>query len=128
MKTPVPVHTLSDADRVAFDGYLAKWQAKLGLQDWRIKRAAKPASKANMAEVKIFHKSRMANIYLGVDFGQNTPVSPASLESSAVHELIHVLLAELVNQIEYGIEGVALDSAEHRVIHVVEHLLLTKEA
>jgi hypothetical protein len=122
--TKAPDHPLSDDDKAAFDLFVTVWQERLGLQDWRIKRAKKTAAKANMAEVKIFHPNRMANVYLGASFGPNTTVTPGALEGTALHELLHVFLAELVNQTEYGIEGEALESAEHRVIHVLEKLLM----
>lgn len=115
---------LSDDDKAAFDLFLIAWQDRLGLHDWRIRRAKKPAAKSNMAEVKIFHRNRLANVYLGDTFGVNTRPTPDTIEATALHELLHVLLAELVNQTEYGIEGEALESAEHRVIHVLEKLLM----
>lgn len=121
-----PANPLSDSDKEAFDLYLLAWQERLGLQDWRVNRSKrKTASKANMAETKVYHRNRLANIFLGTDMG-GAPVDAHTLESLALHELLHVFLAELVNQIEYGIEGPALDSAEHRVVHVLEKLLMTK--
>lgn len=121
-----PVTRLSEADKAEFDRQLAVWQARLGLNDWRIGRALQPSSKPNMAQVKLYHPNRMASVFLGEDFGPNTPITPASIEYAALHELLHVLLGELTNQVEYGIEGAARDSAEHRVIHTLEKLLMTK--
>lgn len=119
-----PANPLSDADKEAFDLYLLAWQDRLGLQDWRVNRSKrKTASRANMAETKVYHRNRLANIFLGTDMG-GAPVTAETLESLALHELLHVFLAELVNQVEYGIEGSALDSAEHRVVHVLEKLLM----
>ena len=120
---PAPVSPVSPDDRIAFEAYLLAWQDRLGLQDWRIRLAKKNASAQNMAEAKIFHVNRMANIFLGRDFG-GAGVSPQTLEATALHELLHVFLCELVNQTEYGIDGEPLQSAEHRVIHVLEKLLL----
>ena len=116
-----PAPNLLTADQhEAFDLYVKEWQERLGLLDWRIERTRKKTK--NMAEVVMDHKSRMANYRVG-DFGA-TPVSPESIESTVVHELLHVLLYELVNQIEIGLTDVALESAEHRVVHVLEKLLL----
>lgn len=122
----MPVYMLTAEDKLAFIQYVKFWGEKLGLQDWRITVAKKAASGSNMAEVKIFHKNRMANVYLGKDFGQNTPVTPESLEKTALHELLHVFMAEITNQIEYGITGESLESAEHRVIHILEERLTKK--
>jgi hypothetical protein len=115
-----PPNPLSPEQVDAFDLYVKAWQEKLGLQDWRLERARRKSR--HMAEVKIYHKARLANYMVG-DFG-GAVINAESLESTALHELLHVLLAELVNQAEYGIEGEALESAEHRVIHVLEKLLL----
>jgi hypothetical protein len=124
MSTTPPRNPLTESDKDAFDVYLLHWQEVLGLIDWRIRRSRKkPAAKANMADIKIYHVPRMANVFLGDDFG-GMPVTDESLSEVALHECLHVLLAELVNQVDYGIEGAARDSAEHRVVHVLEKLLL----
>jgi hypothetical protein len=104
----------------AFNLYVRVWQERLGLNDWRIVHSRRKTR--SMAEVTIHHKARLATYRVG-DFGAEA-ITPESIEATALHELLHVLLAELTNQAEYGIEGEALESAEHRVIHVLEKLLL----
>ena len=115
---------LTEDDKRAFDGYVKVWQERLGLIDWRIERSKK--STKNMSEVVIYHPNRLANYRIGDDFGA-TSVTPESLEATALHEVLHVLICELVNQQAYGIDGAVLQSAEHRVVHVLEKLLMLKE-
>jgi hypothetical protein len=122
MKQP-PRNPVSPDDREAFKTYLLSWQDRLGLQGWRVHPSSKPATAGAMASVTCDHKARLASVRLGKDFGGEA-VTPESLEGTALHELLHVLLYELCNQVEIGLEGEALDSAEHRVIHVLERLLL----
>ncbi len=122
MKKP-PRNPVTADDREAFKTYLLLWQDRLGLQGWRVHLQSKPSPAGTMANVESHHKARLANVKLGTDFG-GTPVTAESLEGTALHELLHVLLYELCNQVEIGLEGEALDSAEHRVIHVLERLLL----
>lgn len=112
--------TLTPAEHDLFDAFVEKWQDRLGLKDWRIERSTKPTR--YMADVTIEHSSRLAHYRLG-PFGA-APVTPESIEATALHELLHVLLAELVNQVDYGITGTVLESAEHRVVHVLEKLLM----
>ncbi len=121
--TKPPRNPVSADDKEAYRTFLLLWQDRLGLHDWRINLRDKPAPKALMADVECFHKARLANFRLGSGFG-GTPVTPESLESTALHEMLHVLLHELTNQVVIGLEGEPLDSAEHRVIHVLENLLL----
>lgn len=116
---PAP-NNLTPDQHEAFDLYVKEWQERLGLQGWRIERSRKKTK--NMAEVVMDHKSRLA-VYKVGDFGA-TVVSPESIESTVVHELLHIVLYELINQIEIGLTDVALESAEHRVIHMLEKLLL----
>ena len=72
-----------------FDGYIAKWQVILNLCDWRIEKGQKSAKNA-MASVEFHSPARLATYRLG-DFG-STPITETSLEQTAVHELLHVVL------------------------------------
>jgi hypothetical protein len=119
-KAPPP-NPMTEENKDAFDLYVRVWRERLGLIDWRVARSRKKTK--NMAEVQCFHKDRLVSYRIGDDFGA-TPVTSKSIESTALHELLHVLLYELVNQSECGLEGDALSSAEHRVINALGHLLM----
>jgi hypothetical protein len=109
----------------AFSGYVKDWQARLGLQGWRITVSQKHAKAGNMAEVaEIDTPALLAAIKLGKDW-KGYPVTPHSLEQTAVHELLHILLHELVEQAQSkAVTHDELQTAQHRVINVLETLLV----
>ena len=107
---------LTVEDCAEFDRYILKWQKLLNLSDWRIERGNGQSAK-NMAEVCFDPGARMAVYKVGQSFGA-TPVTPTTLEETAVHELLHVLLFDLLQCAPGELEG-----AEHRVINVLEKLL-----
>jgi hypothetical protein len=110
--------------REAFQRYLKKWQSALGLTDWRLVVSPKPTK--NMADVQIQHDARLARLRFGSDFGA-TPINEEALESTALHELLHVVLCELRHSVTYGItDEDVLNSSEHRVINMLTALLLSK--
>jgi hypothetical protein len=107
-----------------FDEYVVKWQALLNLCDWRIERVNKPAKNA-MASVEFHFPARLAVYKLG-DWGA-TPITAKSLEQTAVHELLHVVLYDLIAISQNrDTKEEELEAAEHRVINIFERLL-TKE-
>jgi len=110
------VNELTDADCLAFDGYVQKWQRLLNLSDWRIERADKRTKRA-MAEVTFDKPARLATYRIGTSFGA-CQVTPDSLERTALHELLHVLLHDALEDPN--------DSTEHRVINVLEKLLMER--
>ncbi len=115
---------LSPEQQREFDACIGLWQRRLGLIDWRIERSRKTTR--NMAEVLIHHPDRLALYRVG-DFGA-AAITSETIEATALHEALHVLLCELTNSADYGIEGEPLRSAEHRVINVLEKLLLQGSA
>lgn len=115
---------VSQADAVIFDGFVLKWQARLNLGDWRIERGRKPA-KGAMATVEFDEPARLATYKLG-DFGAEA-ITPQSLEKTAVHELLHILLHDLITVAQDRASTPdALEAVEHRVVNVLEKLLVDK--
>jgi hypothetical protein len=108
------------ADAKLFDDFVKKWQAKLSLGDWRIERGTKPAKSA-MASVEFTPSARLCTYRLG-DFGAEQ-ITPKSLEATVIHELLHVLLFDLINTASDKSTDEELEAAEHRVINVLEQLL-----
>jgi hypothetical protein len=108
------VNELTPEDCEAFDKYVAKWQRNLSLMDWRIERSSK-RSKRYMAEVSFDDEARLATYRIGVSFG-SAKVTPDSLERTALHEVLHVLLHDLL--------GTPDDATEHRVINVLEKIFM----
>jgi hypothetical protein len=119
MRHPV---TPEDADKLA--EYVTKWQTRLGRADWRIVRSAK-RPKGVCAEVaKMDLEQRLATYRVGMDFGAE-PVTAESLEDTAVHELFHILLHELIETAKrQDATTDQIRSAEHRIINTLTPLLL----
>jgi hypothetical protein len=111
------MNDLTNEHCAEFDRYVVKWQKILNLSDWRIERSGR-RSKRSMAEISFDRNARLACYQIGVSFG-GASVTPESLEVTALHELLHVLLHDLI----YA-EPAALEGAEHRVINVLEKLLI----
>ena len=119
MKVRNPV---SAENALLFDSYIIKWQAKLNLNDWRIERGSLPAKNA-MASVEFNDPARLATYRLG-DFGAEA-ITPVSLEKTAIHELLHIMLHDLIETAQDKFEPDQLEAAEHRVINLFEKILLT---
>lgn len=120
MKNPV---TLADADK--FAGYIGKWQTLLNLHDWRITRRGTTAAKGAMADVAISASDKLAQWRIGRHFGAEV-VNDYTLESTACHELLHVLLTDFKEVVASKPADEILDAAEHRVIHTLERLLVKR--
>jgi hypothetical protein len=119
MKNPV-----SSDDARVFDVFVAKWQQRLSLGDWRIERGRKPA-KCAMASVEFDEPARLATYRLG-DFGDEE-ITVQSLERTAIHELLHVFLHDLIAAAQdRAAPPEHLEAAEHRCINVMERLLAEK--
>lgn len=119
-----PANPVSKDDADKFAAYVATWREVLSLGDWRIAVSEKRSGRKVMAEVVKFDlEQRSATIRLGKDFG-NTAVNEHSLKETALHEVLHVFLYELVmTAIDEGEPTDKVGSAEHRCINVLERLL-----
>src|ERR1700761_2196895 len=93
MKKPL-VNPVLPEHVAEFDLFVKKWQEILNLKDWRIERSTQPAGKGAMAQISVDPDARLAIYQLGVSFGVSE-VTPESLERTAMHELMHVVLHPL---------------------------------
>ena len=106
---------------VLFAKSIDKWQQVLSLGDWRIEKGSKPAKEA-MASVEFNQAARLAVYRLG-DFGAEK-ITEESLDRTALHELLHVFLHDLVmvaSDPKSSDEDIEMQ--EHRVINLLEKLL-----
>lgn len=114
-----PKRLLTDEENAHFDACMAEWQIRLNLSDWRIERAVGLA-KGAMASVVTNYGARLASYRTGDWKGD--PVTPDAIKATALHEMLHVLLAELLN-FKNSADAELLESAEHRVVNTLEKLL-----
>ena len=108
-------------DVALFAKSVQKWQQVLSLGDWRIEKGMKPA-KAAMASVEFTPAARLAVYRLG-DFGAEK-ITPESLDQTALHELLHVFLHDLMTVAQDPKSSQdEIEMQEHRVINLLEKLL-----
>lgn len=118
-----PANPVTEADRARFAQFIRKWQALLCLADWRYVIDEKPSK--YMAEIFSQESDhRLVRIRLGAHFGQAV-VNDETMESTAIHENLHVLLHGLIEACikdsEYSDQ---VRAEEHRAITVLERLIL----
>ena len=108
-------------DVALFAKSVKKWQQVLSLGDWRLEKGMKPA-KAAMASVEFNDIARLATYRLG-DFGAEK-ITPDSLDKTALHELLHVFLHDLITVAQDPKSSQdEVDTQEHRVVNLLENLL-----
>jgi hypothetical protein len=108
-------------DVALFAKSVQKWQQVLSLGDWRIEKGIKPAKSA-MASVEFNDIARLATYRLG-DFGAEK-ITPDSLDKTALHELLHVFLHDLITVAQDPKSSQdEIDTQEHRVVNLLENLL-----
>ena len=112
-------------DVQVFAQSVRKWQKVLNLGDWRIEKGSKAAKEA-MASVEFNQNARLATYRLG-DFGAEK-ITPDSLDKTALHELLHVFLYDLMCvATDPKSSDEDIEMQEHRVINLLENLL-TKDS
>jgi hypothetical protein len=109
---------LDEAQATLFDNSMSKWQARLNLSDWRVERSKK-RTKA-MASMWFDHGAKLAAYNTG-DFGAEE-ITPASIDETALHEMLHVLLADFAITLANTDNAVLREAAEHRVVNTLEKL------
>jgi hypothetical protein len=108
-------------DAAHFAQSVRKWQSILNLGDWRIEKGLKPAKNA-MASVEFNEGARLATYRLG-DFGAEK-ITKESLDQTALHELLHVFLHDLMTVAQDPRSNPEqLEAEEHRVVNLLEKLL-----
>lgn len=125
--TKHPPNPVSKEAADKFSAYVSNWREVLSLGDWRIAVSEKRATRKVMAEVFKFDlEQRSATIRLGKDF-HLTPVTDHNLNETALHEVLHIFLHELITVAQTeGVDPDTLSSAEHRVVNVLEKLLVDR--
>jgi hypothetical protein len=115
---------VTDADVEYFDRAVVKWQALLNLRDWRIVRESARDLKHMASLTGVEHPHKLARYRVGVDF-KSAAVTPQSLESTALHELLHLLLRPMLDvAMAEGDHNDSVMEYEHAVIVILEQLLM----
>lgn len=114
---------LTPAEDAEFDGYVADWARQLGLDDWDFYRGAGKPKNA-MADITPNVAARYGKIRTG-NWTHIDP-TPAALARIALHEVLHVFLAELIAAAESDSHD-WLASVEHRVVNVLVKRLTTED-
>ena len=97
-----------------FDERMKHWQERLNLNHWRIERSpGRP--KGVMTDVAFDGDAMLANYRVGRSFG-GSPVTLETIDATALHESLHILLFDLRTN--------PSDVTEHGVINILEKLLL----
>jgi hypothetical protein len=107
------------ADAKLFDDFVKKWQKRLNLSDWRIEFNDKETK--SMACVTYNAPARLAIYQLGSFHSEK--ITSESLEATALHELLHIFLYDLIEAANSKCTPEELEAAEHKCINVLEKLL-----
>ena len=106
-----------------FSEAVYKWQQTLGLLDWSI-YLAHEADSEGYGSCTPNNTGRVATITLNTEWDDMRPITPGSLDTVALHEMLHLLLADLTWLIEcrYLTESDIMP-AEHAAIRRLEKAL-----
>ena len=118
-----PANPVTDDHAQQFAACVVFWADVLGLHDWRIVVSEKRSNRKVMAEVYKFDlEQRSASIRMGRDFG-GAEVTERGISDLALHECLHIFFHEMIQFAQSGGLQEDIDSAEHRLINVLERRL-----
>lgn len=111
-------------DYALFKGYCDVWLKKLGLNRWAVYYYHEEIEEAYAQTVWNIN-GMCASIRLSTHWDEGRELNNKTLEQLALHEVLHVLLAELINHAEdrYTKDG-DIQAAEHAIIRQLENTLL----
>jgi hypothetical protein len=96
-------------------------QTKLNLNNWRIERGMGKATKGTYADISVSWEDRLAIVSLGDDW-QSLEINEDSLDSTALHEVLHVFTKSLIYAC-LSKDTALIESEEHSMVVVLEKLL-----
>lgn len=95
----------------------------LGLHDWEFRLYHNDTRKDCLAHYSLLHEGKAADITLTREW-QDMPITNEAIKSAARHEVLHILLADLVYLAHARQTGEHdIETAEHAIIHRLERLL-----
>ena len=103
-----------------------KWLANFGLVSWEVVCLHKELQEPRLAECGTDPVGNFADLTLGTAWG-NLPCTSASLDQTACHEVLHILLAKLTTIAgERWVTERELENGEHAVIRALLQFLFPK--
>lgn len=107
-----------------FKRYSLDWQKKLGLLDWEIGFRHEPIKHA-YARTRWKMSAAFATVSFCTNWESELELSQANIQKTALHEMLHLLLAQMVCEAEDRYTNqTAIDIAEHRIIRTLESVFL----
>jgi hypothetical protein len=105
--------------------YVTEWQEVLCLQNWQIYVGQKKLADA-YARTYTDCKGRVATIFINTSWDGLRPINDTELRSNALHECLHVLIADFYNEAQsrYTMEY-DLDRTEESVVVQLASIILT---
>jgi len=121
---------LNQKDFIFFQNKVKFWIKRLGLTDWQVYFEFEKLEENDFAQIKWNYKGSKATMYLNQEW-RNVPKflnKEHQLEQTALHEVLHLLLARLnawANDRKW--DELEYEAEEHRVIHQIMQVLLEKD-
>lgn len=101
------------------------YQKELGLLDWAIYIQWFNSTDGTLAECKWDLESRVAVIYLAREWGTGDPINELNLDATALHEILHIRLADLDNLItDQVFDSIKVKETE-KVIRSLEQFIIS---
>lgn len=117
---------LTDKHLAVFKKHVEKWAPRLGLAGWHMAVDwATDTDVSALAYVRINAEARIATVYLCKDW-TGSVYTVKDLEEVAVHELLHIVLADLLAVAETSAPKSmynTIQGMEHNVIRTLENLI-----
>ena len=111
---------LTNKDVKIFWKAVSDWCVKFRITDWRIMKGQADKAEDCLADCTCTYSLRTAKITIYRDWGDEMPVNPDSLSEVAMHEVLHIVLAGLMEAAgQRFTTQQQLDDFEHDVIRAI---------
>lgn len=117
-------------DFLKYENWVRHWMNRLGLESsWYIECVQKQLGEAMSAMVSYNTSNRNATFTLSINVAEGIGTDP-TIQELALHEVLHVLLADLVNTLveTKSEESLSAIAREHELLCRLERVLLAEVA
>lgn len=123
-------YEFTDADLKYFQDCVERWQRKLDLRRYHLTIICEPLPEGVNANVAFTPNSSNTAATIRINTRQELPLTKDMLDRSALHEMLHLLFAEMFGAVEdtsssHDERVFRFERSEHFVIEVLSRLLLT---